>query len=536
LSVIDAQGIETESTLETDVCVVGAGAAGITITRTLAAAGRDVVLVESGRVRPDPSTQDLYALRCAGYPIRADFMSRARYFGGSCNLWAGRSMQASRFDLEARPWVNIPAWPISWDTLDAYHERAAEVLKLPALGLFDATAHAEKMTDPERALYADDRIAPTVSLWAKKPKRFRSALGEFRKSERVRALIGLNATNLSLGADGQSVERLDAMTLSGRRIAIRARRFVLACGGLENARLLLISRDRSEAGLANAYDQVGRCFMDHPRTMFGRVRLADGARLSLLGGRPLRDGRVQLGVGMSERWQAEAGLLNPYATLEAEVSQYTADTYQSFVQTMKVLLRRGYAGRRRDWRRRRLERIPGMIYLLTPRELAPHWIYRAHRIVRERFGPPPGGDRRVVVYFCEQPPDPSSRVTLGRERDALGVERLVLDWRIDPSVTESVLRLQELLAARLEAAGIGTLEPGEGEPRYTDASHHLGTTRMSSSPRAGVVDPDCRVHGIANLYVAGSSVFPTGGHKNPTLTLLALALRLADHLVRQPSG
>ena len=158
----------------------------------------------------------------------------------------------------------------------------------------------------------------------------------------------------------------------------------------------------------------------------------------------------------------------------------------------------------------------------------PHFAYRWYSRLRSARSP-----RRethaVVVYFCEQPPDAESRVTLSRELDPLGVNRLVLDWRIGPEVTRSVLELQELLRDCLDRAGIGELENGS-ELRFTDASHHMGTTRMSDDPRSGVVDTDCKIHGLDNLYVAGSSVFPSAGHANPTLTIVALALRLAQQL------
>jgi choline dehydrogenase-like flavoprotein len=136
----------------------------------------------------------------------------------------------------------------------------------------------------------------------------------------------------------------------------------------------------------------------------------------------------------------------------------------------------------------------------------------------------------VVVYFCEQPPRPESRLTLSADRDALGVNRLVLDWRIADDVVRSVMRLPDLLGIELERRGVGRLVPGDGAPRFTDASHHMGTTRMSDDPKRGVVDRDCKVQGVANLYVAGSSVFPSSGHANPTLTIVALALRLAQRL------
>jgi choline dehydrogenase-like flavoprotein len=244
------------------------------------------------------------------------------------------------------------------------------------------------------------------------------------------------------------------------------------------------------------------------------------------------DGKLQLGIGVPPEVRRAEGLLNHYATLESEFSGYAAAGYQSLVRAAKVVLRKGYAGSRWEVGRSRLSDIPGMIYLLTPKELMPHPLYRLYWNARSALHPRPDGRARVIVYFCEQPPDRESRVMLASGRDALGQPRVELRWRIGPEVTRSVLALQERLATTLRAAGIGELERGEGEPRYTDASHHMGTTRMSRDRSTGVTDPDCRVHGVDNLYLAGSSVFPTAGHANPTPTIIALSLRLADHLRR----
>jgi choline dehydrogenase-like flavoprotein len=250
----------------------------------------------------------------------------------------------------------------------------------------------------------------------------------------------------------------------------------------------------------------------------------------LIAGLPTRRGQVQLGIGPSEAVQRRERLLNHYVTLEPEYSSYTRDAYQTSVEVMKVLLRRGHAGKRWNFADVRRGGLDGMIHLLTPKEIMPHFLYTwAHR-GRAALPRRAGEETRVVVYFCEQPPQPESRVTLSPDRDPLGVNRLVLDWRIANEVVRSVLRLQELLGIEIERRGVGQLLPGEGEPRFTDASHHMGTTRMSNDPKRGVVDGDCKVHGLANLYVAGSSVFPSSGHANPTLTIVALVLRLAQHL------
>ncbi len=532
MSIIDARTLGDDPDLRADVCIVGAGAAGLTLATALVDSGVDVCVVESGGLDPEEEVEELNDLDNVGYPVRENFMSRARYFGGSCNLWAGRCMKLGRADLAGRSWVPQSAWPIPYEELERLYPAAARVLELPSVSLFDWGSFADRMSDPERRLFSDASLEPTVSLWAKKPLRFGAAYGaKLRRSGRARVVLHSTVTAIRLSDDGSSVDAVEARTLSGDELEIRARNYVLACGALENARLLLVSRGTRPAGIGNQFDLVGRYFMDHPRSVYGRVRLRAGARLPLVRSRPLPGGKVQLGIGIAPEAQEREGLLNHYATLEAAVSQYTESSYQSFVQTMKVLLRRGYAGKRRDVGRARFGHIPGMIYLLTPKELMPHFVYRWHTALRDAL-PKRSPESCVVVYFCEQPPDPESRVKLSGERDRLGVNRIQLQWRIDPRVTRTVLRLQDLLGERLEGAGIGELAAPEEEVRYTDASHHMGTTRMGSTPRQGVVDPDCRVHDVSNLYVSGGSVFPSAGHANPTLTIVALALRLAEHLQR----
>ncbi len=534
MSILDARALEPSAELTTDICIVGAGAAGLTIAGALDGTQRDVCVIESGGFQPDPDTQALYDLENRGYPVREKFMSRARYYGGSCNLWAGRSMRFTPGDLEPREWVPHSGWPLAYSELADHYPAAARVLGLPPVELFDPQKHAGGLTDAERMLFASECVAPTVSLWAKRPKRFGAAYRRtLRRSRNVRLIVHANVTKINLDAAGTRVESVDVATLSGKRLRVRTRVIVLACGGLENARLLLLSRDQHGCGIGNAYDVVGRYFMDHPRAVFGKVHLREGAQLSLLGGCPVPNGKVQVGVAFSPETQRREGLLDHYATMEVEHSAYTAKQYESFIQTMKVLLRKGYAGSRLRVGRAELGDIPGLVYLLAPRELVPHLLYRWYWHARKAISGRRGGGDRVIVYFCEQPPDPESRVTLSTARDQLGMNRLVLDWRVGAEVRESVYRLQSLLKERIERTGAGSLEEGDGEIRFTDASHHMGTTRMSESPRTGVVDTDCMVHGVHGLFVAGSSVLPTASNKNPTLTIVALALRIAEHLRQQ---
>jgi choline dehydrogenase-like flavoprotein len=530
VTITDTRDAQALTDFQTDTCIVGAGAAGITLAAELARGSQEVCLIESGGLAPDPDTQALYDLESVGYPLRANYMSRARYFGGSCNLWAGRSMTLSELDFETRSWVPHSGWPISQRDVTEWLPRAADILGVPLASQYTSGLFEKRASVDEKRLFGGTFV-PTYSLWARSAKRFGSSYrSELARSGKARVLLNASVTHINLTPDGHDVESLTLAAPGGRQFKIRARRYVLACGGLENARLLLASRDRQPNGVGNEHDAVGRYFMDHPRAVFGKVHVEAGRKLTLLRGRPLPGGKLQLGVGLSAGTQRSEELLNHYLTLELQSSGYTEAKYQTFVQTMKVAMRRGHAGSRWKFARENFENLPNMMYLLSPKELMPHPLYRLYVAARDAIPRKPVPKTFVVVYFCEQPPTPDSRVTLSNERDALGVQRLRLDWRIGSEVGASIMRMQRLLAEGVARTGLGRVEPGEGEPAYTDASHHMGTTRMSVDPRHGVVDVNCKVHGVNNLYMAGSSVFPCAGHANPTLTIVALSLRLARHL------
>ncbi len=528
----DATQLPPGSTLDADICVVGAGAAGLTVAAQLDGGTQTVCVVESGGFGPDEDTQSLYDLDVAGYPVRENFMSRARYFGGTSNLWAGRAMALTPLDFKRRSWVPHSGWPIEYEEVERYYPAAARILGLPTREALEAVLARTRVHPAERQLIDNADLQPNLSSWARCPLRFGKAFRRrLQASRNISVCLNASVTGLELNASGTLVESCTAATLGGGTVRVRARRFVLACGGMETARLLLASRSVVPAGVGNQHDAVGRYYMDHPRAVYGRVQFSAPQKLPGLLGVSLADGMAQIGLQLRDEVQEREGLLNSYVTLERQWSDRTARAYQSFVHSAKIMLRAGYAGKRLSLSRPRLAKVPELIYLLAPRELMPHALYRVARQVKERMSA--GVTDLVVVNYCEQVPNPQSRVSLGRERDRLGMPRLVLDWKVGQQETDTMLRLHQLLDGHLRRAGLGRLDYGAAtldDLRYSDASHHLGTTRMSADPRDGVVDEHCRVHDVANLFIAGSGVFPTAGHANPTLTIVALAIRLAEHL------
>jgi choline dehydrogenase-like flavoprotein len=531
---VDANELPSTATVDADVCVIGAGPAGLTLASLLDQRSIRVCLVESGSYGPDEQTQALYRIESVGHAVRENFMSRARYFGGTSNLWAGRCMWLSPLDFCRRDWVPHSGWPIPYEEVSRHYPAAARILGLPPPETAEAIFERTRAHPVEGRFIDDDDLQPNLSVWGRRPLRFGAAFRtQLQASRNVAVFLNANVTSIELDRACTRVEACIARTLGGKAIRFIAKRFVVACGGLETARLLLASRSVAPNGIGNDHDTVGRYYMDHPRAVYGRVRLSTPAKLPGLLGLALPEGMAQVGIQLSDTVQRRESLLNNYLTVERQWSDQTARAYQSFVHSAKILLRAGYAGRRFSLSRAQLARVPELIYLLAPREILPHAIYRAARRLKERVTS--GVADLVLVNYCEQPPNPRSRVYLGRECDRFGVPRLVLDWVVGGAETRTLLRLHELLDGQLRRAGLGRVDhpsPEAGELRYTDASHHLGTTRMSADPRYGVVDEQCRVHGVTNLFVAGSGVFPTAGHANPTLTIVALAVRLAAYLSR----
>ena len=315
-------------------------------------------------------------------------------------------------------------------------------------------------------------------------------------AEDVRVYLYASVVNISLNAGLDGVSRFECATLEGTAFAVEAQRYVLAMGGLENPRILLASNSQLDNGVANSSDAVGRYFMEHPHYVQSAAVLFSDT--------------------------PDRRFYNRFATEVADESR------------SRTLELRGVWSLRPEVRRAEgLPEFTAQIHGADPDdtdtgELEPATM----RTLLSRMGP--GNAAARLTCRVEQAPDPDSRVTLQAERDALGVPRIDLHWRIRPEDHRALRRALELLGAEIGYAGLGRLWTPESDGSFTwrpaSGGHHMGTTRMSADPADGVVDANCASHDVGNLYVAGSSVFPTSGAANPTLTIVALAHRLADHL------
>ncbi len=526
----DARQIEDGAEVRTDVCIVGAGAAGITLAREFLGQGFRVCLLEAGGLTRDSAEPSLYRGENVGtlyYPLSA---CRLRYFGGTTNHWGGACWPLERIDFEQRPGVPHSGWPIARDDLDPYYGRASEICQI---GPDDY--RPEFWSRPETPLLPlqSDRVC-TKLYQDSPPTRFGEVYREeLRKSENVRVLLQANVTEIEAEPEARRIRSVRVACRSGSHFTVSAQLYVLAAGALENARLLLLSNRQQPEGLGNAHDLVGRFFQEHPMLPVATLALRHPTNLKFFVRHRVGERWIRAGFGLTEATLRSEQLLNVWwgLLLPGNVP-------------IKPQALRSWNYLKRSIRRGEIPEDFARHIMVVMRNLDD--VFDSDSSPREAEG---GSDDDVwgtvgLLAHAEQSPNESSRVTLADERDDLGLRRIRLDWRLSEIDRRSLRRAVAIFGAELGRAGIGRLQfllddddaswldvaraSEDGGPR--GSFHQMGTTRMHASASEGVVDANCRVHGIENFYVAGSSVFTTCGYANPTLTIVALTLRLADHL------
>jgi choline dehydrogenase-like flavoprotein len=494
----DGRGVAENATLEADLCIVGAGAAGIVLALELAETPLRILVVEAGGLEYEPETQDLYRGESVGHSYFKLESSRLRMFGGTTGHWNGWCRPLDPIDFEARRWVPDSGWPIDRGDLDAFYPAAQRYVQA---GPFDYSTPSWEQAADARAFPLPPGLVETGVFQFSPPTRFgtvyRAAL---RRSRNATVLLHSNVVGIRLEAGGGAVDRLDLATLGGKRFRVRARRFVVAAGGIETPRLMLASDDVVRRGVGNEHDLVGRYFADHPHAPVALASLPEQlTQSSLYSPRQHVRGTTVRGVFVTAEPMMRAELNLRFS---ASIDRVGDDPYVDHD---------------------------------SPDEKQTEELGRDLGAVEQ--GLAGGGAREVYSLFmrAEQAPNRDSRVTLADDVDALGMPRARLDWRLGELDRASIGRSVRALARAFGTARLGHVySRPEREldlwEQIEGGYHHLGTARMHDDPRRGVVDRDCRVHGVRNLYLAGSSVFPTTGYANPTLTIVALAARLARHL------
>ena len=522
MRITDLRRFPAGTAFECGICIVGSGPAGLTIASELRNTRHDVIVLESGGISgEDNFAKSLNEIVSVGAPRQMNQSQvRNRVLGGSSHSWFGRCAVLDPIDYERRDWVPYSGWPLTAEEMAPYVERSAAYLGVSPRLYGGVRPEGTSLLEPEEAgvrpVSWQFSCASPLNDYVRFGPRFAKL-----QAANIHVLTHATMTHIDTTADGSRVVGVEVAAPDGTRHSVRGALTVLCGGGIENARMLLASNRRDPRGVGNRHGVVGRFLMDHPRTTVGTFA-ADGAAavqkdFGLFWSKGVR---VQCGLSLSREVQEQQHLLN----CAAWTTQHVAEN--DVWRLMRVA--RGRTGRTRLATLRKVVQNADQVAtglwgkFVLGRELA--------RRLKQL-------DLDVMV---EQIPDPESRIRLSDQRDALDVPLSEIDWRISDAERMSVICLAHALNAALERAGLpkANLVDWVRDRRpenavFSDPAHPMGATRMASRPEDGVVDRDGKVFGVDNLYVAGSSVFPTGGHANPTVTVVALALRLADLLREQ---
>lgn len=504
---IDARTLDDDSIIEGDLCIVGAGAAGISMALEWADTSYKVILLEGGGFNVESDVQDLYAGESVGqryYPLQS---ARLHFFGGTTGHWAGWSAPYDPQDFEKRDWIPHSGWPITRQTLDPYYNRASEIIELGKYS-FDIDTYIGD--DPELVPLPFTDSPVWTKMWQLSPptrfgKKYRDRIVD---SDNIVLYTHANVCDIEANESVSSIKDVALKTLEGKSHKVRARKFVLACGAMQNARLLLASNKQAAAGLGNDKDLVGRYFMEHLEV--------ESARFILPSPGPMKLYTVDIFISkffgelsLSAAKQKELKSLNCTSSLRpgsfSRESPLSIERYpEDAAETIRLM--------------ENMEKTAesGEAVLIDHSQIK---MYSMHTRL-------------------EQAPNPNSRISLSDEKDALGMPRTKLDWQLSELDKHSIRTFYETLGEEAGRLGIGRIQMSdwllEDDPMWPPylggGWHHMGTVRMHDDPNEGVVDANCKIHGIDNLYVAGSATFPTAGAANPTHTIIAMTLRLSDHL------
>ncbi len=531
--------------IEADIAVVGAGPSGLALALSLAREGVEVAVIESGLERRDAHAQALSAAASNETPNHPPVeQATERRLGGTSWIWGGRCVDFDPVDFEMETVGGVAGWPISHAEASSETAAAAEFMGVGRPLFDDAPSWAE----PGGVLMA------RLERWCAEPRLARRHRDEIQSSRKAKFYIGLTCTGVTLEPDGGRVAGLRVKAVSGADVAVRARHYVVAAGGIGAARLLLASDDVEPGGVGGRSGWLGRGYMGHLKGAIADIVLTglDDAQVDYR-----RDGdwyvrpRIMLDA---EVLRAE-GLRNisflpdnpafadpghRSGALSAVALALSAPVLGPLLVDGPIRaillgreLGRGDVGRHL---RNVVTDLPGVAAFLAgfvPRRYGRRRAPGAFVANRAR--------RYLLKYSGEHSPLWDSRVTLSGVRDAAGARRIDIRAEVAPHDVESVLRAHQILDAELRQRGLGRLE-FHGEPaemletirKYAvDGYHQVGLTRMSADPADGVVDRDCRVHGIENLHLAGTGVLPTSGQANPTYLAVCLALRLARKLAAE---
>jgi choline dehydrogenase-like flavoprotein len=461
-----------------DVCVVGTGPAGITLARKLSKAGQTVLLLEAGGLDYSEKSQDFYECETVGHNAWPKF-SRLRFFGGTSNHWSGRCRPFDNSDFKPREINGLPGWPIRYSEIEPYLDEAMKILDLDK-----ETGFQPANDDLLKMHFSPDSYTQSP------PTRFKGKyLSEIESSRNIDCYYNATAIDMKLDKPHQFITHIKVSNYNNFAATAQAKKFILCLGGIETPRFMLNCKNQVATGIGNSSDMVGRCFMEHLNVRMGSFLYRDLENIA----------------GM--QFYSDDAFANEYTIGKSNITFGIVRQIKSYGRTREI---------KNFFKNLACQmEIEDKVQFIS------------------EFKCPGMGNIGTLI---EQSPNLDSRVSLSKETDSFGLSRTKLDWQINDFDRKTIRETGEAIAIEFARADLGSVRLADfilddtKEIKFGRHAHHMGSTRMSIDPKYGVVDTNSKVHDLDNLYIAGSSVFSTGGACNPTMPIMQLCLRLVDHL------
>jgi choline dehydrogenase-like flavoprotein len=505
--------------IETDVLIVGSGPAGISLGLQFESTKHRVIILESGGRSPKPEYENLNTGKNTG-PLFLDLSnSRKRCLGGASKIWAGVCRPLEAEDFQKRKQVPFSGWPISKKDLDPYYNDAAKLVGIDSSLLYQEGWNK----DFEVAVNFPFDKRPNSNVKGKLFQQISTDKRDFgvkyeeklENSKNIRVLLHGTLTDIKLSSTSEIVSEVEVSSLNNKKRTIRAKKIVLACGALENPRILLLANKSQKEGLGNSRGNVGRYFMSHPGFSSIAQIVKQDDRSCLKKAKRYEE-IFGMTVEFNEKLKNKKSLIGHNFNFKNKGKKHF-----NLARKIKRRLSSGRLTFAEVW-----DSYLNMPYSSAFNDAACNM--QGKEFFRQDW---------YGSVSIEQIPNPNSRLSLDNDVDSLGQKKISFHWdKISDLEKESVRKIVHTMGIELGRLGMGRVKyeenliDGSAFEISDSINHQMGTTRMADSPKDGVVDKDCRVFGIKNLYIAGGSVFSTAGSVNPTFTIIALSLRLADHL------
>ena len=525
----DGKSLTNNSLHYSDVCILGGGVAGIVLAKELKKKFANIAIIESGGEQYNQEIQNLYKAHSKPENFPDPLYSRLRFLGGSSNHWQNNTSPLSPIDFEERSWIPNSGWPINYDEIAPYYKAAADYCGVEIYGDYNTDYWASKLSYKD--VFKDSSIVQSsIKLAASPPTRFFFKYGEeLKKNDRVTIYKNSTVVDLSFDENKRQVDSVVFQTAPGKNHTMHSKIFVMCFGGIENARMLLIFNRKYNDKLGNQYDNVGRYFMEHPTPRAAHFYAFDKSKFPFYLHNGMENGvSVSAFIDLKEDVLRDRQLTNIRMPLVPN-SRYILSHGISSMHILSESLEKGELPDDIGLHMLNLIEDIDLIYEAYSKKLFDIDLSES----AQKFG------GYQIIAMMEQTPDRENRILLSDSKDVFGLNSLIVDWRLTEEDKERTWRSLEVVAQEIGAMNLGRfrLLKERSERLWGNqlgfSQHHMGTTRMSNSPVKGVTDSNQKVFGVNNLFVGGSSVFPTGGHVPPTLTIAALSIRLAKYIHKE---